>query len=515
MAPSLPAKPLSVPIVTAVLLAKLVLHLFSITRYGFHRDELLYLAQGHHPSWGYWSTPPFTGWVSFVTQHLLGDSLWATRLPALLASCLVLFLVLKSVSILGGGRFAQVLAGLGMLVSPAPLRSAMLFQPVGFDILFWTLLCYCLLRYLKHPANRWLYLFGATFGFSLLNKYMPGIFLLALFPALLLTGQAALFGRKAFWLSVGIALLLFAPNLLWQWQNQWPVFGHFSTLSETQLVNVGPVSFLVDQLFMYAPALLLWLAGVYYLLAGQQGRYRALGLVYLLVVVLLLVLHGKSYYTLGMYPVLVAAGSVWWAQVARSVGSRVLLGSTVVVLGVLALPISLAILPVEGMVNYGKGMVAWGADGPLRWEDGEIHDLPQDYADMLGWPELGVLVDTAITRLPAGTPYMVYGAGYGRAAAIDRFSQLVRAQGIEVVSFSDAYLHWVPRQTDAVALIYVDDELSADVDSIFNDIQLIGRIQDTRAREHGTAVYLCQEPVAPFSLLWAKRIEEVLGNGMR
>ncbi len=63
---------------------KLLLHLFTNTRYGFHRDEFLYLALGKHPGWGYWSNPPFIGWVSFANQHLFGDSLFAMRLvPAM------------------------------------------------------------------------------------------------------------------------------------------------------------------------------------------------------------------------------------------------------------------------------------------------------------------------------------------------------------------------------------------------------------------------------------------------
>lgn len=39
-------------------LAKFGLHLPVISRYGFQRDEFLYMALGDHLAWSYWSNPP-------------------------------------------------------------------------------------------------------------------------------------------------------------------------------------------------------------------------------------------------------------------------------------------------------------------------------------------------------------------------------------------------------------------------------------------------------------------------
>jgi hypothetical protein len=62
----------------------LVVHMATYNTLGFHRDELLYLALGKHLAAGYWSTPPFTGFVSYVAQLLPGNTLFALRLfPAL------------------------------------------------------------------------------------------------------------------------------------------------------------------------------------------------------------------------------------------------------------------------------------------------------------------------------------------------------------------------------------------------------------------------------------------------
>jgi hypothetical protein len=67
--------------------AKIIFHLFTNTIWGFHRDELLYLALGRHPDWGFWSNPPLTGWLSWLMQNTLGDGQAAVRLiPALFSA---------------------------------------------------------------------------------------------------------------------------------------------------------------------------------------------------------------------------------------------------------------------------------------------------------------------------------------------------------------------------------------------------------------------------------------------
>jgi hypothetical protein len=54
----------------------------------------------------------------------------------------------------------------------------------------------------------------------------------------------------------------------------------------------------------------------------------------------------------------------------------------------LTLPFSLPAFSPENTIAWGQEWVGvTGVDGPLRWEDGQVRSLPQDYADMLGWSE--------------------------------------------------------------------------------------------------------------------------------
>ena len=61
-------------------------------------------------------------------------------------------------------------------------------------------------------------------------------------------------------------------------------------------------------------------------------------------------------------------------------------------------------------------------------------------------------------------------------------------------------------------MIYINDELGEDVRHLFANIQSVGSITDTLAREYGTTVYLCREPRVDLDSFWRVRVREVRGE---
>jgi hypothetical protein len=59
------------------------------------------------------------------------------------------------------------------------------------------------------------------------------------------------------------------------------------------------------------------------------------------------------------------------------------------------------------------------------------------------------------------------------------------------------------------SLVYINDEPGEDVQELFARITLIGRISDLDAREFGTGVFLCEEPVTSFNVFWEERIKDI------
>lgn len=152
-------------------LAKLAVHLATSGRYGFHRDELYYLASGRHPALGYVDYPPLTPMLARLDLDLFGPSVFRLRLlPALAGAALVVLAGLIAAE-LGGGRFARLFAAAAALASPILLATNWLFQTVAFDELTWTVTLYLVARLLRTGDSRWWLGVGVVLGVGLETKY--------------------------------------------------------------------------------------------------------------------------------------------------------------------------------------------------------------------------------------------------------------------------------------------------------------------------------------------------------
>ena len=482
--------------------AGLLLHLLTNGIWGFHRDELLYLAMGGHLDWGYWSNPPLIGFFGWLIGFVPDPEPWIVRLiPALLGAALVTLTGLLARE-LGGGRRSVAMACFGMLLSPAFLRVGVLFQPVIFDVLCWTVCAYFIVRFVNEERFVWLWALGAAIGVGMLNKYSIAFLVLGALIALPFTPHRRLFVDRRFYGAIGLAFVIVLPNLVWQAVHGFPVIQHMQDLQATQLAFVRPQDFLFEQLLIHLPVVFLWILG---LIALISGRFRLLALIFFAVMALLLLMGGKSYYTLGLYPPLFAAGAVWLEMRARPIVQAALF-FTASILSVAISPFALPYLPVESMIAYSAGFLeVTGVDAPLRWEDGRSHPLPQDYADMLGWPELAGLIDEAYRSQDDSAGVLIYCENYGQAGAAIRF---LNDRIPEPVSFSDSYLLWAPRRLspDVNTLIYVNDEMGEDVAGLFEDIRLQGTVSTPFARERGTKVWVCRNPRRPLHAFWAERV---------
>lgn len=484
-----------------------ILHLAFSLNLEYHRDELLYFSQGLHPDWGYASVPPLSGWLAGLVEATLGYSVLAVRaLPALFSGIMVLLVAAISRE-LGGRDYAQILAGIGVVLAPLIMRAFSMFQPVYLDIFFWTLLFYWLVRFLNTSSDRYLYALGVTLGLGLLNKYLIALWAISALLALLLTSERKVFTRKALYVAFGISLLLFLPNILWQIGHDFPVLQHMAALNDSQLVHVDRLQFLADQLLMVYAVLLLVLPGLYFLLRSRQ--YRSVGLAVIFTVALLCLLRGKSYYTAGVFPVLLAAGAVFWENILVRTFGKIMIPVLMALCIAPLLPLGLPIYKVAGLVAYFDSLDKnHGIDVGRRFEDGTIHSLPQDYADMLGWEELTRLVQRAYQQTGDKKNVLIFCENYGQAGAV---AIIGKKYGLpEPMCFSESFLYWAPDLLDHEIreFIYVNDELGKDIQLGFGNIKEIGRIQNVNAREYGTRVYLCRQPKGDVRAFLKGRIAE-------
>jgi hypothetical protein len=497
------------PVIAAIALFNVVFRLFVFGNLEYHRDELLYFSLGMHPDFGYASVPPLIGWIAWLMEHILGYSVFAVRIVPAITSGVMVLILSSMAKELGGNRYAQRIAALGMLIPIFALRSFSLYMPVFLDIFFWTLSIYLIIRYINSGSEKYLLIFGIVAGLSLLNKYLIALLFFIILAVIPFTKHRKVLTIKMFWTGIGIGALLFLPNLVWQIVNGMPVFGHLSDLARTQLTHVDRNSFLIEQLASPGAATLLTIPGLLYLLISRKAiRFRFLALTVIIVIVSLMIMKGKSYYTIGVFPSLIAAGAVFYEKVLKSWYLKALLPLILIFVTIIGIPFGVPVFNAEGLKKYFDHVEGkYGIDIGRTFEDGSKHTLPQDYADMLGWEELTGLAYTAYNMIEDKKAAFIYCENYGQAGAI---TVIGKKYGLpEAISFNESFRYWIPEKfdPDITSLVYINFEMGEDVKSIFRKITNVGSISNRDAREYGLRVYLCQEPVESFNKFWKIRLQ--------
>ncbi len=498
-------------LIIGLAILNVVIHLLVVDNLEYHRDELLYFSFGLHPDFGYATVPPLIGWIAMVMQTLFGYSLFAVKLfPALLSGVLV-WLSARIAKELGGSSYAQILTAIAILVTPFSLRTFHLFQPVSIDLVLWTLIFFYAIRYINTYNKKYIISIGVISGIAMLNKYLVLLLLGGLLVSFLATSHRTIFRKKSLYLAIGIAFLIFLPNLIWQFTHDIPVIGHMQALNERQLVNVDRSAFLFDQINMTFAASILMILGVVFLL--KTKKYRFLGYTLFFVIGILLLLQGKSYYTLGILPLLIASGAVF---VEKYIQNRIIRWSIPILMLLITMPIVPFGLPIykqDRMVSYFKALEDdFGLFLGRRFEDGSIHSLPQDYADQLGWKELTRVTYQAYQKIPEKEKSIIYCENYGQAGAIAIIGKKYKLP--EPKSFNESFLYWSSHtfDPDIEYFIYINDELGEDVAALFQSIELVGQVSNSHAREYGTKVYLCSKPKSSFNDFWEQVLKRVNGS---
>lgn len=490
------------------ILIKFVLQYLLIDpSYDLHRDEYLHLDQAHHLAWGYISVPPVTSWFSYLIYQLGNSEFWVKFFPALFGA-LTITVVWKAIEQLGGNLYAQSLAAICLIFS-ALARLNILFQPNSFDILAWTFVYYSLLCYIQSGRNKWLYWLGVGLGFGILNKYNIAFQVLGFLPALLLTSERKIFKNPHLYTSFGLAFLIALPNLIWQWQNDFPVIWHMRMLSQHQLINVNRFDFLTDQLFFFfGSGFVLVLAMISYFAHPPFRKYQVFFWTAIFTLSIFTYFKAKSYYAIGLYPIHFVFGATYLSHLlSKSWGKYVKPAAMIIPIGlfILAAPMTFPI----GDPEYLKKVQSRHPDlMENRWEDGEIHDLPQDFADMLGWKELAEKVDLAYSKASADEYTVIICDNYGQAGAINFYT---KTKGLQAITMNADYVNWIDLNRDIKNVILVreaSDGISEREISFFEKSEEIGTITDPNAREYGTIIHLLLGTKTDINSILKREIEE-------
>jgi len=480
-------------------LGVVAIHCLFNGNYGFHRDELATIDDARVLAWGYVAYPPLTAAFGRLSLTLFGPSLIGLRLFPALAFGVSMLLTGLTAREFGASRQTQLFAAVVMAFAPVALLGSSLYQYVAFDYLAWVMLSWCVVRLLNSADARWWLAIGAVIGLGLLTKYTVLVWVAGLGVGTLLTPARAYLANRWLWLGVALCVLLFLPNLCWQWQHDFVSLDFLTHIHERD-VRIGRTDgFIRDQFLDCANPVTVpvWLAGLYFLLFANAGRrYRLLGWMFVATFALLLLLRGRAYYFAPAYPLLIAAGSVMWqhslARLRGGVARTLLALSWIVLLGC-GMALALLFIPVAPLHSR-------------LWEiSATVHD---NFREQIGWPNLAQTVANIYAAIPddqqAGVAALT--ANYGEAGALNLYRGEYRLP--PVISAVNSY--WLrgygePPPQQLIVLGYSPQRLA----ELFEDCSLAGsvvnvdRVDNEESRDHPD-IYLCRQPREPWPAIWPK-----------
>ncbi len=495
-------------VLAGLALCKLIIQFAGIRHYGIFRDELYYLACGQHLAWGYIDQPPLIAVVAWFERHAFGSSLISVRLLPVLAGAAVVFLTGILARELGGGRFAQFLAALTMLLAPAFLAFDSFLSMNAFEPVFWLGCAVIAVRIAKGATPKLWLGFGLLAGIGLENKHTMLVFGFGMMAGLILSGNRRVFRSRWIWIAGAVALAVFLPNLIWEARHGWP---QVEVVRNAQLYKnepISPLRFLGEQIAYLNPvALPVWLGGLLWLFFSRAGkRFRFLGWAYLLVLIVFIAFQGKSYYPLPFYPVLVAAGGVVFESVKRPRAApwlRIAFPTVLIISALVALPFGVPVLPIDTFIRYSQLLPYSKA---VTMERDAVHvELPQLYADMFGWDTLAATVANVYRSLPASerSDCAVLGGNYGESGAIDFYGP---ALGLpKAIGGHNSYFYWGPRGYSGSCVILFG-ERSNEFITFFRDVRVAAVAESPHAmpNERHIVIYVCRNPKEPLAALWPR-----------
>ena len=431
------------------------------TTYGYFLDELYYLACARRLDFGYVDHPPLAPLMLRGVLETLGDSLPAMRLLPALAGAATVALTGWMAFRLGGGRFAQTIAALCVVVAPIPVILFGFFSMNAFELLFWATACWLLVELNESDdARLWLPI-GVLLGLAFENKHTSLLLAAGILVATLMTPLRGHLRSRWPWIGAFAAIALALPNVLWQVANGWPSLEFYENLRRESNIPLGPLEVLGEQIGATNPLTFpVWAAGVAFFFSSRGTRQRSLGWLFVAVLGIFMASGASRPDRIqGAYPVVFAAGGVMLEAASQRAGwrwIRVAIPLLLVSSGLFAAPLLLP-FPPTWMERH---PLAAGAND-MRREVG-VSAIPLPFSHRLGSEEFVDAVAEVVDALPPDErrSAIIVAGDFAHAGAIEQFGP--ERDLPRVLSPHNSYHDWGPEPdlaTPIVIAIALDEEM--------------------------------------------------------
>ena len=496
-------------IILTLALANVFFHLL-LPEYGYHRDEMYYVAIADGFSFSNLDMPPVSPLYLKLFLVLFGHSLKVVHLAASVCGSLVIVFSCLIAKELGGRRYALILTGTCLVFSGIVIFGSLYtYDDVSFVL--WAAVLYLIIRMLNGADQRVWLIAGLLLGLGMLTKLTILFLGLAIFVTLWIVPERRWYRQPWIWLGALIALLLGIPYALWQWSHGWYFLSYASTYAG-RTTHASPIlDFLWNQLLPNnLAAVPVWMTGLVLLLfRGQWAVYRFYGFIYLVLCLALFLLGGQFYFMIPIYGVLIAAGSVgieqWLGKGAEEGRRRLVwkgaIPATYLLLSLPMLPYVVPVLPADALIRYVRPL---GVTAGIKTEDAQLRELPQHMADRFGWEEMAREVARVYHQAQDSSDGSIgIAAGnWGEASALHVYAEKFSLP--EPVS-TDGWFYFDALQRNDFRERYVVIGSSlAQLRSLFRSVEQRAVFTNPycRPNENNNGIYLCSQSRTDLRAYW-------------
>lgn len=398
--------PFAVGGVAAITAAAAVALFASIGRYGFFGDEWYFVSAGRRLAVGYADQGPLVPAIAWLMDSIAPGSLIALRIPTVLLTLMAIVVSAQVARELGGSRGAQLLTAAAYVTSPFLLVQGTQLATNTVDTALWVVISWLVIRWVRTRRDGLLVWAAAVTALDMQVKWLIPFFWVAVGVAVLAFGPRELLRRPALWAGAALVFVATLPSLFWQAGHEWPQLGMGAQVAAEQETVGGRITF--APLALVAAGVLgatLLVCGIWALFRWDGLRaYRFLGLVVVLLTVVFVITNGRSYYVVGIYTAIMAAGAVWLtrnpAPWRKWAGIALVVCSLVPVLASLPWQSEADIEPAASESDAGLGIGLYGK---------------------FGWSELGEATAAAYAALPdtERAAAVIIADSYWQAGALD------------------------------------------------------------------------------------------------
>lgn len=238
-----------------------------------HGDEAQYWSWSREFDWGYFSKPPMIAWVIGATTAIFGNTEWAVRISSPLLHPVIAYVLFRTARYLYDARTGFWAAAIYFLMPAVWLSSGIVSTDVPL-LLCWVLGLNAFMHIRETPTLKWALLLGLAIGFGMLSKYAMLFFLPPLVVAALFDTKSrrALLSLRGL-VVIALALLVLAPNIWWNAQNDFATVSHTAANANLKGVPFHPVELLefwASQIIVFGPLTLMLLIMVF--VAAVKGK---------------------------------------------------------------------------------------------------------------------------------------------------------------------------------------------------------------------------------------------------